>query len=151
MIARWIVLDARLAAWLRAPQALLLLLLRCHLAWIFFKSGLVKLGSWEGTLALFEFEYAVPLLPPHAAALLGTAAELALPPLLALGLFTRPAALALLAVNLVAWISYPDISPAGVKDHQLWALGFVVLFLQGAGWLSCDRALARLASRRGAA
>jgi putative oxidoreductase len=139
MIAHWSRIDARLDRWLRAPQAVLLLALRLHLAWIFFKSGLLKAGSWESTLALFEYEYAVPWLSPSSAAWLGTAGELALPPLLALGLFTRPAALALLALNLVACLSYPDISPAGIKDHQLWGLGFAVLCMVGGGALACDR------------
>ncbi len=60
--------------------------LRVYVAHIFFKSGLVKLQSRDSTLALFEYEYAVPLLPPDIAAYLGTAAELALPALVALGL-----------------------------------------------------------------
>lgn len=48
----------------------------------------------------------MPLLAPAVAALLGTAAELALPVLLLLGLGTRFAALALFAFNVVAVISY---------------------------------------------
>jgi putative oxidoreductase len=65
------------------------------MAGVFFRSGLTKIQSWETTLTLFEFEYAVPLLPPVAAANLGTAAGLFLPALLALGLLGRLSALGL--------------------------------------------------------
>jgi putative oxidoreductase len=143
MIALWNRLDARSGELLGMPRAALLLALRLFVAWVFFKSGLLKAGSWEGTLSLFEDEYAVPLLAPASAAILATVAELVLPPLLAAGLFTRPVALGLFAVNAVALISYPDISPAGIKDHQLWGLGLAVLCFAGAGPLSLDRVLAR--------
>lgn len=141
MIALWINLNQRLEGWLQRPLDVALLLLRIWLAWIFFKSGLLKLQSWEVTLELFAYEYAVPLLPPHLAAILATAAELLLPPLLVLGLLTRPVALALLILSTVAAVSYPDISAAGIKDHQLWGLGFIWLCLQGAGLLSLDAGL----------
>lgn len=147
MIARWITFDNACLKSLHYPRQALLLALRLSLAWIFFKSGLLKLQSWESTLALFEYEYAVPLLSPYAAAVLGTMAELTLPPLLALGLLTRPAALALFAFNIVAWISYPDLSPAGSKEHQTWALGLLVLLFAGAGVASADHLLRRRASK----
>ena len=60
--------------------------IRLWIAEVFFQSGLVKITSWQSTLALFENEYQVPLLPPLAAAYLGTAVELVFPVLLALGL-----------------------------------------------------------------
>lgn len=142
MIALWTRWNQRLDSWLRGPQDLLLLVLRLWVAWVFFKSGLLKLQSWEVTLELFAYEYAVPLLPPALAAVLATAAELLLPPLLAVGLLSRPAALALLLLNAVAALSYPDISAAGLKDHQLWGLALAWLFLQGAGRLSLDEGLA---------
>ena len=44
--------------------------------------GSTKIEDWNLTVALFENEYHVPLLSPPVAALLGTAAELALPVLL---------------------------------------------------------------------
>jgi len=138
MIIRYLKIEALIANWLSYPQHVFLLVLRCALAWVFFKSGLLKIQSWETTLTLFEYEYAVPLLSPQIAAITGTVAELLLPPLLALGLFTRPVALALFMVNIVAWTSYPDLSPAGSKEHQTWALGFLVLFFSGAGAISCD-------------
>lgn len=133
---QWNLFDQHLSHWLHLPQQVLLLLLRLMLAWVFFKSGLLKWQSWDSTLELFAYEYAVPLLPPTLAACLGTAAELILPPLLALGILLRPVTLALFVFNAVAMLSYPDISPAGSKDHQLWGLGFIVLFFLGAGRFS---------------
>jgi len=139
----WTRMDRQLGLWLRWPQDVLLLGLRLWLAWIFFKSGLLKFQSWDVTLELFAYEYVVPLLSPTLAAWLATLAELMLPPLLVLGLLTRPVVLALFVLNAVAAISYPDISPAGMKDHLLWGLAFLWLFLQGAGRLSVDVLLAR--------
>ena len=52
-------------------------------------SGLTKIHDWSITVALFTDEYHVPLLPPGVAALMGTATELSMPVLLALGLATR--------------------------------------------------------------
>jgi len=142
MISHWIQFNHQLDGWSRIAQDTLLLVLRGWIAWLFFKSGLLKYQSWETTLLLFEYEYAVPLLSPNVAAILGTFSELFLPPLLMLGLLARPVAFALLLVNIVAVISYPDISPAGIKDHQLWGLGLVWISLLGAGRLSADAAMA---------
>lgn len=116
---------------------------RLYLANIFWKSGLNKLQSWDTTLALFENEYQVPLLSPYAAALLGTGAELVLPVLLAAGLAGRFAALALFVFNIVAVISYPDLSEAGLKDHFYWGVLLLVPLLHGPGKLSLDCWLVR--------
>lgn len=116
---------------------------RLYIAWVFFKSGLLKIQSWESTLALFEYEFAVPLLTPAVAAYLGTAAELVLPVLLALGLAGRFAALALFAFNLVAVISYPDLSDVGRQHHLYWGMLLAMLAVHGPGLLSVDRWLAR--------
>lgn len=128
---RWLLLEV----W---PQALALLAARLYLANVFFKSGLTKARDWEATLFLFNEEYHVPLLPPELAAWLGTGAELGLPVLLALGLLTRPAALGLFFVNLMAVVSYPDLAPAALKDHHLWGVLAMGLALFGAGRLSVD-------------
>ena len=42
-------------------QSPFLLFLRVYVAWLFLKSGLHKIGDWETTLVLFEYEYQVPL------------------------------------------------------------------------------------------
>jgi putative oxidoreductase len=119
------------------------LAVRLYIAWVFFKSGLLKFQSWESTLTLFEYEYAVPLLPPDIAAYLGTAAELGLPVLLALGLAGRFAALALFAFNIVAVISYPDLSDVGRQHHFYWGALLALLAAHGPGLLSLDGWLTR--------
>ena len=116
---------------------------RLFVAAVFFKSGLVKITSWDSTLALFDNEYAVPLLPSAVAAVLGTAVELLFPMLLVLGLDTRFAAAVLTVFNVIAVISYPDLSAAGLKDHQTWALLLLIPLLHGPGRLSIDHLLRR--------
>jgi putative oxidoreductase len=139
-IADWLRLGARGVEFLSPAFDLAI---RLYLANVFFKSGLVKIQSWETTLMLFEYEYEVPLLPPAAAAYLGTAVELVIPVLLAFGLAGRLAALVLFVFNLVAVTSYPGISDAGVKDHILWGWLIAVTFFHGPGKLSLDQLIAR--------
>lgn len=124
-------------------QSLFALAIRLYLARVFIASALTKIQDWNITVALFENEYHVPVLSPAAAALLGTAAELGLPLLLLAGFGTRFAALALFVFNLVAVISYPDLSDAGLKDHMLWGALMLVLAVYGPGKLSADRLLSR--------
>jgi putative oxidoreductase len=119
-------------------QSLFAFAIRCYVAKAFFLSGLTKLRSWESTLALFTNEYKVPVLPPAVAAVLGTAAEIGLPVLLVTGIGTRAAALALFVFNIVAATSYPDISPAGLKDHVLWGALLLVTAVYGPGKLALD-------------
>jgi putative oxidoreductase len=109
----------------------------------FFQSGLVKIQSWDTTLALFENEYSVPLLPPALAAYLGTATELLVPVLLVVGLGGRLAAGVLFVFNIVAVISYGDLSEAGLMQHQYWGLLLLVTLLHGPGRLSIDHLIRR--------
>lgn len=124
--------------------------LRIWLAMIFFKSGLTKIASWDTTLVLFQYEYQVPLLSPVLAAYAGAAAELVLPVLLVLGLFTRLSAAALFAFNAVAAISYPDISEAGMKDHVHWGMLLTVPLALGGGCFALDYLWQRLRQQRAA-
>jgi putative oxidoreductase len=124
-------------------QPLLAFGLRLYVARVFLLSGLTKIHDWSVTLALFENEYHVPALSPPVAAVLGTATELSMPVLLALGLGTRFAAGMLLVFNIVAVVSYPDLPDIAVKDHILWGLMLLVLFVHGPGALSADRLLSR--------
>lgn len=117
--------------------------LRIWVAQVFFKSGLTKINDWNSTLFLFDNVYSVPVLPPDIAAAMATAAELALPVLLVLGLATRFGALGLFVLNYVAVISFPDLGAIGVKDHTLWGLMLAVIFFHGPGSLSVDDWLRR--------
>jgi putative oxidoreductase len=131
-------LAQRAIGWLEALQPLALLAARLFVAQAFFASGLTKLRDWETTLALFSDEYHVPLLSPPVAAVMGTAGELVLPVLLALGLAGRFAALGLSFVNVVAVISLAEIAPAALAQHQLWGALLVAVLLWGPGRWSVD-------------
>lgn len=124
------------------PEWPLALLLRLGVAAPFFLSGRTKveglLTITPSTRYLFAEEYRVPLLPPDLAATLATYAEHALPILLVLGLFTRPAALGLLAMTLVIQLF---VIPGGWPTHLLWAGPLVYLIARGPGRASLDRML----------
>jgi putative oxidoreductase len=118
------------------------LAIRLIVANVFFSSGLVKIGNWDGTLYLFREEYRVPLLPPEAAAYLGAFGELFFPPLLALGLAARFAALSLSFVNIVAVISFWHVlyeNEAARMSHFYWGLLLLVTLCHGPGKLSLDQ------------
>jgi putative oxidoreductase len=132
---------ARVLGWLEALAHALDLAIRLYVAQVFFRSGLLKIGNWEGTLYLFENEYKVPLLPPEAAAWLGTLAELFLPVLLALGLAARFAAAALFLFNIVAVVSFWHVlggNQAALNAHWYWGVLLAVTLLHGPGKLSLD-------------
>jgi putative oxidoreductase len=114
------------------------LALRLYVAQVFFRSGWLKISDWSSTLDLFDYVYQVPLLPPHLAAVVGTAGELGLPVLLALGLAGRFGAAGLFVTNLTAAISFPDISDLGLRDHLLWGTMLLVTAFHGPGRLSLD-------------
>lgn len=136
-------LYASFANLLDKLQPLFALAIRLYIARVFMVSGWLKLSRWDSTLALFENEYHVPVLSPHLAAIFGTAAELGLPLLLLFGIGTRAAAIALFVFNIIAVISYPDLSDAGIKDHYLWGALMLVLVFYGPGKISIDHWLGR--------
>ena len=126
---------------LQACARVLDLAIRLYVANVFFRSGLLKVGNWHGTLYLFANEYRVPLLPPEAAAWLGTFGELFFPPLLALGLAARFAALSLSVFNVVAVISFWHVlasNEAALMSHFYWGLLLAVTLFHGPGKLSLD-------------
>jgi uncharacterized membrane protein YphA (DoxX/SURF4 family) len=53
------------------------------------------------------------------------------------------AALALFAFNIVAVLSYPDLSDVGLNDHILWGTLMLVLAVYGPGKLSVDGLVSR--------
>lgn len=128
-------------------QPVFALAIRLYVARVFFASGLIKVMSWNSTLALFQNEFHVPVLSPTTAAYLGTAAELGLPVLLALGVGTRFTAIALFVFNIIAVISYPDLSDAGLKDHILWGALLLVTLVYGPGKIAVDYWLQRRGGR----
>jgi putative oxidoreductase len=58
------------------PHALQQLLFRFAVGSVFLKAGLVKVQSWDTTVALFRDEYQVPLFSPDVAAMMASTVEL---------------------------------------------------------------------------
>jgi putative oxidoreductase len=132
------------------------LLVRLVLAWDFFKSGLTRVDGWkffttlgvpadhwQKQIELFTTIHPLPFVPGAAAALLATAAEIVLPILLVIGLFTRMPALGLLAMTAVIEFvaaQTPQGIENGIANHQhiLWMLLFGYLLIRGGGPLSID-------------
>ncbi len=132
----WI--DRAIALLDRVPYWLLALPLRVGAAAVFWSSAQTKLANWDTTLELFTDEYKVPLLPPEFAAHLALGIELTTPVLLVLGLFTRAAALVLLAMTTVIEIF---VYPLAWPTHIQWAAMLLVLLCRGPGRLSLDQVL----------
>lgn len=125
-------------------QPVALLALRLYLARVFFLSGLTKIQDWDTTLLLFTEEYHVPLLPPAVAAVLGSAGELLLPPLLLVGLAGRFAALGLSVLNVMAAISYWHALDGSAREfHLQWGLMLLLLLATGPGKLALDGLIKR--------
>ncbi|MDF1642842.1 MAG: DoxX family protein [Pseudomonadales bacterium] len=139
MLSTIVKMRIGLYSWVERLTPILDIALRIWIARVFFLSGLTKIQTWETTLLLFEYEYAVPVISSQLAAYMATAGELILPALIALGLFTRFGLAGLFVLNLVAAISYPDISPAGIQQHIMWGLLMVVLLIHGPKLFSVDR------------
>lgn len=137
----------RVAQWLsgRWVESGALLLTRLALAGVFWRSGRTKVveGSWftidETQYYLFE-EFGLPL-SPELMVPVTTFAEFLLPILVAVGLMTRFAALALLGMTLVIQLFvFPE---AWWQTHSLWAALALVLVSRGAGLFSLDAMLSR--------
>ena len=114
----------------------LMVIMRIWMAKIFWYSGLTKISSWSNTLFLFQYEYKVPIIPFELAAYFATAVELTAPILLVLGLFTRLAALPMLAMTIVIQTTYLDFS-----EHYFWGITLLAIIFYGAGKISLDHLL----------
>lgn len=126
--------------WIPAP--LLLLTARLGAAAVFFMSGRTKVSGLltitPGALELFRTEYAKVPLPPVLAAHLAAYSETFFPILLALGLFSRVGAAALLGMTAVIEIFvYPDAWPT----HLSWAGLLLPVLARGGGAWSLDAVL----------
>ncbi len=121
-------------------QAPFLLFIRIYVAWVFLKAGMHKIGDWETTLVLFEYEYQVPLLNFELAAYLATFGELVFPVILIAGLGTRFTAIALSIINIIAVVSYYTTlaKGAGLVWHYLWGSMLLTSIIYGGGMFSLD-------------
>jgi putative oxidoreductase len=120
--------------------SLLLLVARLGIAAVFFQSGRTKvtglLTLTDSAYELFRTDYALPFIQPVLAAHLAAYSEHLFPILLVLGLFTRPAAAALLGMTTVIEVFvYPDAWPT----HLSWAGLLLPLIACGGGAWSLDR------------
>jgi NADH dehydrogenase FAD-containing subunit/uncharacterized membrane protein YphA (DoxX/SURF4 family) len=115
-----------------AAGPLLDVFIRLWLAGIFWASGMTNLYLWTTTFYLAAHEY------PMTAAWLGEAIEIVGPPLLALGLATRFAALPMLVLSLVVQYSYQALD-----QHLFWAVLFLWYVVKGAGPISIDALIGR--------
>jgi putative oxidoreductase len=123
----------------RFPLSILQLAMRVSVGAVFFRSGLLKLDSWEFTVQLFRDEYHVPLLDPVLAARAATIVELGIPPLLFLGLATRVATLPLLGMICVIQLF---VYPNAWSDHLLWGSALMLVLTRGPGAVSLDHWIA---------
>lgn len=139
--------------WLSSiPHWLPLLALRLALAVPFFKSGMTK---WDGFLQLsggaeflftsefrlhiFGEQYAYPF--PYLAAYGAGIAEIVLPVMLVLGLFTRFAAIGLLIMTAIIQITVPE---GWANFHLPWAAMALTLVVFGGGRIAVDAFLRRM-------
>lgn len=125
------------------PLSILQLAMRVGVGAVFFRSGLLKIDSWEFTVRLFRDEYQVPLLDAELAARIATIVELGVPPLLFIGLATRLATLPLLGmIGVIQVFVYPN----AWSDHLMWAAALVFVLTRGPGVFSLDYWIARIAA-----
>ncbi|NJM36323.1 MAG: DoxX family protein [Rhodomicrobium sp.] len=106
---------------------------------IFLDSGLARVTNWKSQEFLFGQEYKLGLLSPKLWAIITTGAELVLPVLLFIGLFTRLPALGLLIMTavihfVVGYANDDYLAPY----HYVWMLAFGYLVIRGGGPLSID-------------
>ncbi len=137
---RWNLAATNLERWIGLDP--ILLASRIAMAAVFLLSGRTKVDAsfrvTDGAIGLFRDEFALPLIDPALAAHFAAYAEHLFPLLLVLGLLTRPAALALLAMTAVIQIFvYPDAWPT----HLTWAVPLLLLVARGGGRWSLDRVL----------
>ena len=119
----------------RFPLSVIQLAMRVSIGSVFFKSGLLKVNSFEFAVKLFEDEYKLPLLDPTWAARLAAFTEITFPLFLFAGLATRFATLPLLGMTFVIQVFvYPD----AWVENLLWASVLGFLLARGAGVLSVD-------------
>jgi putative oxidoreductase len=122
------------------PLSIHLLLFRLAIASVFLPAGFLKLGSWESTMALFQDEYTVPVLPPILAATLATTFEVGCSALLIAGLATRLATLPLLGQIVTIQLF---VYAQAWHEHLVWGAILLFLLTRGAGTVSLDHLISR--------
>ncbi len=138
-------IESLIALLKRIPHDLVVLVCRFGVGLVFWLSGRTKVEGWNlfdlkaSQKFLFTEVHPVPGVPWEVAAQLAAIGEHVLPVLLFVGLATRFAAVALLAMTIVIQIALPT----GFPTHLLWAGVLLYLMAQGPGRASVDWWLAR--------
>lgn len=127
----------------RIPHSAIALAARIFPAAVFWQSGQTKLEGWhlsQSAIYLFRHEYKLPLIDPVVAAHLAAFNEHFFPALLVLGLGSRLAAFALLAMTTVIEVF---VYPGAWPTHGVWATCFLIVIARGPGIFSLDQLIAR--------
>lgn len=133
------------------PEWLVSLTIRASVFLIFWKAaqskieGMTFMGQhfafWnvtDSTVMLFEYEYAIPLIPPEIAAYMATFGEFFLSIGILLGVMTRISALGLLIMTAV--IQFLVYFPFEYwQTHLLWAGLLLYLLKNGPGDIALDK------------
>ena len=137
------IIRALVQAMDKIPQSFISLAARVFPAAVFWMSGQTKVDGFritDSAIALFQDEYALPLIDPVIAAYLATFAEHFFPVLLVLGFASRFAALALFGMTAIIEIF---VYPGAWPTHGVWATCFLVVIARGPGIYSLDHLIAR--------
>ena len=126
------------------PDALLLLLTRVGIGFVFWNSGRTKVDGFAirpEAIDLFRDEYRLPLFAPEIVAPLAAGVEHLLPMMLFVGLGTRFAALGLFGMTMVIQIL---VYPQAWSVHTLWVAALGWLIVKGGGTWSIDQLIGRV-------
>jgi NADH dehydrogenase/putative oxidoreductase len=119
------------------------LLLRCWIAALFFRSGVMKISHFDMTQMVFHAQSARELLPPELAASLTILIELACLIFLVLGAGTRITAIILIGLSALVDPTYQQSIDLA---YYLMVLGLIALY--GPGTLSIDNLVVSALGRR---
>jgi len=125
-------------------ESIVALGIRLYIAQIFYRSGIVRVNSWDSQEFMFTDIHPVPFLPPSLAAPFTTFSEIGLAMAFAFGFLGRLSGMGLLVMTLVIQLIVAQ-TPQGVENHignsvhYFWMLLCLVVAINGPGRMSIDR------------
>lgn len=122
--------------------------IRLYMSNIFWKSGVLRYqdftnGQWQNQVTAFTDYHPIPGIPGEISSIAATVGELALPVMLAFGVFTRLGAGGLLIMTAVIQFIVPESYGVANSDHYMWMLLLAVPLLKGGDVLSGDYILCK--------